>query len=137
MMGGIASRICGCACRRRVRWDRKCQKGKREKGRQDGKDDMYCPVLLLLMPQVSYHCKNGYDYGSPDPVDILPSSCSGLCLAAIINMAFVVLTYLSPSSPDTPAIQTAQGAGGARADPQQPQWLRVPIWRASVRCSGQ
>jgi hypothetical protein len=66
-------------------------------------------MSLLLMPQVSYHCKHGYDYGSPDPVDILPASCSGLCLAAIINMAFVVLTYLSPSSPDTPAIKQRKG----------------------------
>jgi hypothetical protein len=72
-------------------------------------------MLLLLMPQVSYHCKNGYDYGSPDPVDILPSSCSSLCLATITNMAFAVLTYLSPSSPDTPAIKQRKG----QADPEQ------------------
>jgi hypothetical protein len=72
-------------------------------------------ALLLVLPQVSYHCKHGYVYGSPDPVDILPSSCSGLCLAAITNMAFVVLTYLSPSSPDTPAIKQRKG----QAKPEQ------------------
>jgi hypothetical protein len=72
-------------------------------------------ALLVMPPQVSYHCKHGYDYGSPDPVDILPSSCSGLCLAAIINMAFVVLTYLSPISPDTPTIKQRKG----HAEPEQ------------------
>lgn len=41
----------------------------------------------------------------PPVGDILPASCSGLCLAAIINLAFVVLTYLSPSPPDTPIVQ--------------------------------
>jgi hypothetical protein len=66
-------------------------------------------ALLLAMPQVSYHCKHGYDYGSPDPVDILPSSCSGLCLAAISNLAFVVLSFLSPMSLDTPAIKQRKG----------------------------
>jgi hypothetical protein len=66
-------------------------------------------ALLLVLPQVSYHCKHGYDYGSPDPVDILQSSCSGLCLASITNLAFVVLTYLSPSSPDTPAVKQRKG----------------------------
>jgi hypothetical protein len=66
-------------------------------------------MLLLALPHVSYHCKHGYDYGGPDPVDILPSSCSGLCLAAISNLAFVVLTYLSPTSPDTPAIKQRKG----------------------------
>jgi hypothetical protein len=30
-------------------------------------------------------------------------------LAAITNLAFVVLTYLSPSSPDTPAIKQRKG----------------------------
>jgi hypothetical protein len=73
------------------------------------KDTLRLPMLLLLLPQVSYHCKHGYDYGSPDPVDILPASCSGLCLAAITNMAFVVLTYLSPTSPDIPAIKLRKG----------------------------
>jgi hypothetical protein len=86
---------------------------KREKGKGEGKmassDNLRLPMLLLVLPQVSYHCKHGYDYGSPDPVDILPSSCSGLCLAAIINLAFVVLTYLSPTSPDTPAIKQRKG----------------------------
>jgi hypothetical protein len=82
---------------------------KREKGKGEGKmassDNLRLPMLLLVLPQVSYHCKHGYDYSSPQPVDILPSSCSGLCLAAIINLAFVVLTYLSPTPPDTPAIK--------------------------------
>jgi hypothetical protein len=67
-------------------------------------------MLLLLLPKVSYHCKHGYDYSSPNPVDILPASCSGLCLAAILNQAFVVLTYLSPTSPDTPAIKLRKRA---------------------------
>jgi hypothetical protein len=48
-------------------------------------------------------------------VDILPASCSGLCLAAITNMAFVVLTYLSPSLPDTLAIKQCKG----QAEPDQ------------------
>jgi hypothetical protein len=42
-------------------------------------------------------------------VDILLSSCSGLCLASITNLAFAVLAYLSPSSPDTPAIKQRKG----------------------------
>jgi hypothetical protein len=68
------------------------------KGRKASNDMLRLPMLLLVLSQVSYHCKHGYDYGSPDPVDILPSSCSGLCLGAILNLAFVVLTYLSSSS---------------------------------------
>jgi hypothetical protein len=102
-----------------VLWDSKCQKGKREKGKArqvlqrasgDDKQGHFAPVLILpVLPQVSYHCKHGYDYGSPDPLDILPSSCSGLCLAAISNLAFVVLSFLSPMSPDTPAIKQRKG----------------------------
>jgi hypothetical protein len=79
------------------------------------KDILRLPMLLLVLSQVSYHCKHGYDYGSPDPVDILPSSCSGLCLAAITNLAFVVLSYLSPMPPDTPAIK--QHKGQTEAEP--------------------
>jgi hypothetical protein len=106
MVGGASSKkVVAVLAGRRVLWDSKCQKGKREKGRQHGKYNTCLPMMLLVLPQVSYHCKHGYDYGSPDPVDILPSSCSGLCLASITNLAFVVLTYLSPSSPDTPAIK--------------------------------
>lgn len=59
--------------------------------------------------QVNYHCKNGYGYGCPDPVDILPASCSGLCLGAIINLAFVVLTYLNTKPPDMPATKQRKG----------------------------
>jgi hypothetical protein len=65
---------------------------------------------LPVLPQVSYHCKHGYDYGSPDPLDILPSSCSGLCLAAISNLAFVMLSFLSPKFARHTRHQTAQGA---------------------------
>jgi hypothetical protein len=46
--------------------------------------------LLLLL-------QHGYNYGSPDYVDILPPSCSGLCLAAVINLCFEVLAYLQPN----------------------------------------
>jgi hypothetical protein len=83
---------------------------KREKGKGEATPSQgwhVLPMLLLLMPQVSYHCKNGCDYGSPDPVDILRASCSGLCLAAIINIAFVVLTY-------PPVRQTHQQSNSAR-----------------------
>lgn len=54
---------------------------------------------------MSYHCKHGYDYGTPDAVDILPASCSGLCLAAITTLAFVVLSFLTPSPPDAPIVK--------------------------------
>ena len=53
--------------------------------------------------------QNGYDYGVPDYVDILPGSCSGICLAAIINLCFVVLTYLQPQSPARPVVQQKRG----------------------------
>jgi hypothetical protein len=78
-------------------------------GSKASNDMLSLPMLLLVLPQISYHCKHGYDYGSPNPVDILPSSCSGLCLGAILNLAFVVLTYLSPTSPDTPVIKQRKG----------------------------
>jgi hypothetical protein len=61
--------------------------------------------MVPLSAQVSYHCKHGYDYGTPDPVDILPASCSGLCLAAITTLAFVVLSFLTPSPPDAPIVK--------------------------------
>jgi hypothetical protein len=60
---------------------------------------------MALPAQVSYHCKHGYNYGTPYPVDILPANCSGLCLAAITTLAFVVLTFLTPSPPDTPIVK--------------------------------
>ncbi|WIA34768.1 hypothetical protein OEZ86_013074 [Tetradesmus obliquus] len=67
---------------------------------------------------INYHCKNGYDYGSPDYVDILPPSCSGLCLAAVINLCFMVLTYLQPQSPARAVVPRGRG-GRSAAQPQQ------------------
>ncbi len=63
-----------------------------------------CPMVPLPV-QVSYHCKHGYAYGPPDPVDILPASCSGLCLAAVSTLAFVVLSFLTPKPPTTPIVK--------------------------------
>uniref|UniRef100_A0A383WP04 Uncharacterized protein n=1 Tax=Tetradesmus obliquus TaxID=3088 RepID=A0A383WP04_TETOB len=62
--------------------------------------------------------QNGYDYGCPDYVDILPPSCSGLCLAAVINLCFVVLTYLQPQSPARAVVPRGRG-GRSAAQPQQ------------------
>jgi len=40
-----------------------------------------------------YHAKGYMDFSSPDHHDILPASCSGLCLASIITLCFTVLMY--------------------------------------------
>jgi hypothetical protein len=67
-----------------------------------------CACRVTVPAQVSclrYPIKHGYEYGTPDPVDILPASCSGLCLAAITTLAFVVLSFLTPSPPDTPIVK--------------------------------
>jgi len=49
-----------------------------------------------------YHAKGYMDFSSPDHHDILPASCSGLCLASIITLCFTVLMYLQPTSPSEP-----------------------------------
>jgi thiamine transporter ThiT len=57
-------------------------------------------VLFLL------HFLQGiYDYGSPDMMPFWPRGMSGICLGAIINMAFMVLTFLQPNSPAKAIIQ--------------------------------
>jgi hypothetical protein len=50
-----------------------------------------------------------YDYGAPDYMPFWPSSMSGICLAAIINLAMVVLTFLQPTSPAHPITQVKKG----------------------------
>ena len=62
---------------------------------------------------VYYHCKGYMDFGMPEYHDILPASCSGLCLASITALAFVVLTYLQPVSPAEPIVKQQRGAGSA------------------------
>jgi hypothetical protein len=61
---------------------------------------------------VYYHAKGYMDFGTPEYHDILPASCSGLCLASITAMAHVVLTYLQPLSPAEPIVKQ-QRAGSA------------------------
>jgi hypothetical protein len=78
--------------------------------------------MLLLSHSCCCCCflQNGYDYGSPDYVDILPPSCSGLCLAAVINLCFVVLAYLQPQSPARPVVPRGRGSrSSSAAQPQQ------------------
>jgi hypothetical protein len=62
---------------------------------------------------VYYHCKGYMDCGMPEFHDILPAACSGLCLASITALAFVVLTYLQPVSPAQPIVKQQRGAGSA------------------------
>jgi hypothetical protein len=52
----------------------------------------------------AYHCKHEMAYSSPEPVGILPASMAGLCLASCVSLAFCVLTWLQPKSPDRPII---------------------------------
>jgi hypothetical protein len=42
-------------------------------------------------------------------MSIWPSSISGICLAAIINLAMVVLAYMQPTSPAKPITQHKKG----------------------------
>ena len=62
---------------------------------------------------VYYHAKGFIDFGAPEYHDILPAACSGLCLASITALAFVVLTYLQPVSPAEPIVKQQRGAGSA------------------------
>lgn len=61
----------------------------------------------------TYHAKHLQAYGNFDPVDILPATCTGLCLAACLVMAFTVLQWLQPTPPDRPII--IEGSGGQRS----------------------
>jgi hypothetical protein len=53
------------------------------------------------------------DFGVPEYHDILPAACSGLCLASITTLAFVVLMYLRPISAAEPILKQQRGAGSA------------------------
>jgi hypothetical protein len=53
------------------------------------------------------------DFTMPECHDILPAACSGLCLASITCLAFVVLTYLQPVSPAEPIVKQERGGGSA------------------------
>jgi hypothetical protein len=46
-----------------------------------------------------------YDYGSPDYMPFWPRGMSGVCLGAIINFAFHVLTFMQPTSPAKAIVQ--------------------------------
>ena len=39
-----------------------------------------------------------------EPVDILPANCSGLCMAACLSLAFVVLQWPQATPPDKPIV---------------------------------
>jgi hypothetical protein len=58
--------------------------------------------LLLLQ---AYHAKYQQSYGASEPVDILPANCSGLCMAACLSLAFVVLHWLQATPPDKPIVK--------------------------------
>jgi hypothetical protein len=72
----------------------------------------WCPppgfpmAMLLLSLRVLAATPQGiYDYGSPDYMPFWPRCMSGICLGAIVNLAFMVLSILQPTSPDRPIIQ--------------------------------
>ena len=52
----------------------------------------------------AYHAKHEMDYSSPEPVGVLPASMAGICLASCVTLAFCVLQWLQPKSPDRPII---------------------------------
>jgi hypothetical protein len=59
-------------------------------------------LLLLLLLQTP---QGIYDYGSPDYMPFWPRGMSGVCLGAIINFAFHVLTFMQPTSPAKAIVQ--------------------------------
>ena len=83
MVGGMASRSCGCACRVVCAVGQKMPKTEKGKGEEGHfqrthwlstswqgfsghsgcsvKDILCLPMLLLVLPQVSYRCKHGYN----------------------------------------------------------------------------
>ena len=58
----------------------------------------------LCCPQ-AYHAKFQQSYGASEPVDILPANCSGLCMAACLSLAFVVLQWLQATPPNKPIVK--------------------------------
>ena len=68
-----------------------------------GQADNDAESILLSVLQ------NGFDFGDRDYVPIMPRSISGICSAAIINLARHVLTFLQPVSPAQPIVQTVKG----------------------------
>ena len=60
------------------------------------------PSAYLLSQ--AYHAKYQQSYGASEPMDVLPSNCSGLCMAACLALAFVVLQWLQPTPPDKPIV---------------------------------
>jgi hypothetical protein len=85
-------------------------------------DSPFAPCAAAAAAAVAC-LQNGYDHGSLDHVDILPPSCSGVCLAAVINLCFVVLAYLQPQSPARPVVPRGRGgsssSSSSAAQPQQ------------------
>jgi hypothetical protein len=57
-----------------------------------------------------WHCK--YIQGTKDPeaIPVLPRSVSGLCLPACLQLAWVTLTWLQPTSPDRLVSRLVKGA---------------------------
>ena len=61
-------------------------------------------VLLSCCLLQAYHAKFQQSYSANEPVDILPANCSGLCMAACLSLAFVVLQWLQATPPDKPIV---------------------------------
>ena len=62
----------------------------------------FCSSAACCMQ--AYHAKFQQSYSANEPVDILPASCSGLCMAACLSLAFVVLQWLQATPPDKPIV---------------------------------
>ena len=61
-------------------------------------------LLTCCLLSQAYHAKYQQSYGASEPVDILPANCSGLCMAACLSLALVVLQWLQATPPDKPIV---------------------------------